>query len=409
MKTWAVAVAALLASGTTQQDYPEMIRALGRTVEDNFYDPHLRGVDWARVTDGYANRAANVRDDAAFRRLANEMMRTLNASHADVAPPGSSTPRGMPGIVLEDAVVVEVAELSHARAQGIRPGFRLLGEPELEGPLGTTVELRMQDCSGAERTVSVRREGGLWSPPQPTFSWRRIRTAPDRALGYLRVDAFNDDGAALADRAMEALRGTSGLIIDLRGNQGGNASAVRLASFFTGEAGPGLILLGREYLQRLGRTPSPADARTAPRVNRTYTTAQVGEALRANGGAAAIWTEDLGVQRYTNPVAVLIGPETASAAEGFAWVMRLRSHATLIGRRSQAALLSADRLEFSPGWRVRVPTAGVWAPDGQDYGDRPVEPHVAVPINPSALCEGRDPVLEQALTVVTSRPVERRN
>jgi carboxyl-terminal processing protease len=82
---------------------------------------------------------------------------------------------------------------------------------------------------------------------------------------------------------------------------------------------------------------------------------------------------------------VLIGPETASAAEGFAWVMRLRSKAKLVGRRTQAALLSADRFEFAPGWQVRVPTAGIWAPDGEDYGDRAIDPDVTVPIDRSAL------------------------
>jgi carboxyl-terminal processing protease len=109
----------------------------------------------------------------------------------------------------------------------------------------------------------------------------------------------------------------------------------------------------------------------------------------------------MGSRNYTKPVVVLIGPETASAAEGFAWVMRLRSKATLVGRRSQAALLSADRLEFAPGWRVRVPTAGVWAPDGQDYGDRAIEPDVPIPVDATALCEGRDPALERALALIS--------
>jgi carboxyl-terminal processing protease len=248
----------------------------------------------------------------------------------------------------------------------------------------------------------VRREAALWPPPEPSFRWRRIRTDPETTLGYLRVDAFDDDGASLADQAMTALKNTAGLVIDLRGNQGGNASAVRLASYFTGAEGPAMILLGREYLKRLGRTPTPADARAAPRADRVYTTARVGEALRANRGAVALWTEDLGDRRYTRPVVLLIGPETASAAEGFAWVMKLRSKAKLVGRRSQAALLSADRLEFAPGWKVRVPTAGVWALDGQDYGDRAIEPDVLVPVDAEALCDGRDPALEQALAILSA-------
>ncbi|WP_373488741.1 S41 family peptidase [Blastomonas sp.] len=304
-------------------------------------------------------------------------------------------------MVLEGDVIVEVAALSHARAQGLRPGFRLLDETTLPGILSTSAQVRVLDCGGREPTIMARREAAGWPPPEPSFHWQRIRTAPGKTLGYLRIDAFDDDGATLADQAMSTLKNTAGLVIDLRANQGGNASAMRLASYFTGEAAPGLILLGRDYLQRLGHTPTPAEARAAPRADRIYTSAQVGAALKDNGGAAALWTEDLADRRYDRPVAILIGPETASAAEGFAWVMKLRSKATLVGRRSQAALLSADRLEFAPGWQVRVPTAGVWAPDGKDYGDRAIEPDVEVPVDATALCDGRDQALERALAIVS--------
>jgi carboxyl-terminal processing protease len=378
-----------------------MIRALGKTVADNFYDPHVRGVDWPRVTREYARRAQAVHDDAAFKLLATEMMATLKASHTDITAPSSNAPQSRPPIVLEGGMIVAVAELSHARSQGLRPGFRVLNEATLAGHLGSLANVRVLDCAGVERTVQVRREAALWPPPEPNFRWRQIRTAPGRTLGYIRIDAFDDDGAALADQAMNALKKTNGLVIDLRANQGGNASALRLASYFTGDEGPGLVLLGREYVQRLGRSPTAEDVRAAPRAFRTYTKAQVGEALAANAGGVAIWTEDLGASRYEQPVVVLIGPETASAAEGFAWVMRLRSKAKLVGRRSQAALLSADRFEFAPGWRVRVPTAGVWAPDGEDYGDRAIDPDVNVKVDPAPLCEGRDPALEQALAIVS--------
>lgn len=396
-------LAGLLLMGAAPPDYPAMIRALGKTVADNFYDPHMRGFDWNRVTEEYASRASAVRDDAEFKRLATEMMETLKASHSDISAPSSNTPQARPPLVLEGDVIVEVAALSHARAQGLRPGFRVLDETTLPGPLGTLAEVSVRDCANAEQTVTARREAALWPPPEPSFRWQRIRTAPGETLGYLRIDAFDDDGAALADQAMASLKGTAGLVIDLRANQGGNASAMRLASYFTGEAGPGLILLGRDYLQRLGRAPTPADARAAPRADRIYTTAQVGESLTENGGAVALWTEDLGVERYDKPVVLLIGPETASAAEGFAWVMKLRSKATLVGRRSQAALLSADRLEFAPGWRVRVPTAGVWAPDGEDYGDRAIDPDVVVPVDVTALCDGRDLGLERALALISGQ------
>jgi carboxyl-terminal processing protease len=293
MKMMLAAAAAMLSAGAAEPDYPAMIEALGKTVADNFYDPHMRGVDWPRVTRDYAARAKAVRDDAAFRQLATEMMRTLQASHTDISAPATSSPQSRPPIVLEGNVIVDVAELSHARAQGLRPGFRVLNEPMLGGTLGSLAEVRVLDCAGVERTVQARREAALWPPPEPNFRWRQIRTAPGKTLGYIRIDAFDDDGAALADQAMDSLKNTTGLVIDLRSNQGGNASALRLASYFTGGQGPGLVLLGRQYVQRLGRTPTAADARAAPPAFGTYTTAKVGEALVANGGAVAIWTEDL--------------------------------------------------------------------------------------------------------------------
>lgn len=395
-----VAAALLIGASPTNPDYPAMIEALGKTVSDNFYNPYLLGSEWERTIHEYMERAAETRDDLEFRRLASEMMSTLQVSHSDIIAPSSAGSRARLPIVIENDVIVHVAELSHARAQGLRPGFRLIDQSVLEGPLGTEAQVQVIDCAGRERTITARREAALWPPPEPSFRWQRIRTAPDQTFGYLRIDAFGDNGAALADQAMDAFDNTQGLIIDLRNNQGGNASALRLASYFTGVEGPGLILLGRDYIEQLGRSPTARDARNATQAFRTYSTALVGEALQVNGGAVAMWTEDLANDRYTNPVMVLIGPETASAAEGFAWVMRLRSEATLIGRPSQAALMSADRFEFAPGWSVRVPTAGIWAPDGQDYGDRALVPDVRVAVDADALCHGRDPALERGLSLL---------
>ena len=162
-----------------------------------------------------------------------------------------------------------------------------------------------------------------------------------------------------------------------------------------------MILLSRDYLQALGHTPTPADAISAPQVERTYTTAAVWEALKAHHGAIAIWSEDLGAKRYGKPVAVLIGPETASAAEGFGWAMRLRSSATFIGETSAGALLSAEPTDIGQGWSVTIPEAGVWAPDGADYGDKAITPQVAIRLTRADLCAGRDRQLEAAFARVS--------
>jgi hypothetical protein len=127
MKVALVALGSVLLAGAAPADYPGMIRQLGKTVADNFYDPHMRGIDWANVIKDYERRAKAVRDDASFRQLASQMMKTLNVSHSDVSAPAAASSQASPPIVLEGDVIVEVAELSHARSQGLRPRLPLAG------------------------------------------------------------------------------------------------------------------------------------------------------------------------------------------------------------------------------------------------------------------------------------------
>ena len=390
-----------------ETDYPALVRSLSTVVTRDFYDPHLHGVDWIAVTRTYEARAKAVRSDAEFARLAAEMTGLLKSSHVNVYAPASPAPRSRPGIKTREldgrTVISEVAPLSDAQAKGLRPGQELLDRAALPGPLGSSADVAVRTCAGESIRRDVRREAAFWPPPQPAYRWTRIRTGPGATPGYLRVDAFDDGSAELADDAMAQLADTNGLVIDLRWNDGGNASAVRLASYFVREAGRAIILLDRGWLERLGRTPTPTDALRANRVERTYTSDAVWGALKANGGAITIWTEDLGAKRYSKPVVVLIGADSASAAEGFAWVMRLRSPAVLIGEPTAGALLSADKVDLGQGWSVRIPKAGVWAPDGADYGDRAVPPHVSTPVMRSDLCSGRDAALERAIQELRGR------
>jgi carboxyl-terminal processing protease len=120
------------------------------------------------------------------------------------------------------------------------------------------------------------------------------------------------------------------------------------------------------------------------------------DAIRAHHGGAAFWTDAM-EHRFTKPVFVLISEETGSAAEGFAWYMRERTHARLIGAQTAGALLSSDRFDLGEGWSVTIPVHGLWGPDGQDYGDRAVTPHEAIAPTREDLCAGRDPVLAAAL------------
>ncbi len=199
---------------------------------------------------------------------------------------------------------------------------------------------------------------------------------------------------------MDELHDTAALVIDIRANTGGNASAVRLLSYFSGEAAPSFALFARPYLQVLGHSVTRADVRNAAKVTGAYTDKAVFAAVSAHQGAATFWSEDMGAKRYSHPAVVLIGGDTGSAAEGFAWGMRALPQVKFAGRTTAGALLSAQDFDLPGGWTLTLPVQGVWGPDGTDYRDRAVTPDVAVTWTRGDVCTGRDPDIAAALALL---------
>ncbi len=385
-----------------QTNYARLYETLWSTVNENYYDPHFRGTDWTAQRERYRARVEAAQSDAEFHTVASEMLGEIVGSHLYISPPARAQGAARIGarfITLDDEVIVaEVAPLSDAYAQGLRPGDRLLSPPEaLRGDIGATAELRIRTCSNRLRTLEVRREHAFWPPEHPGFRWSQIRTDPNRRIGYMRIDRFDDGAAALADQAMSELQNADAIIIDVRNNSGGNVSSLRLASYFNGgQAQSAVVLLARPYLEALGRPVTAADIAAAPRVDHAYTTADVFEAMSEHNAGAAFWI-DANPNQFTGPVFVLISEETGSAGEGFAWYMRENTRARLIGVQTAGALLSSESFDIGEGWSVTVPVHGIWAPDGTDYGDRATAPHEELRPTRADLCAGRDPVLEAAL------------
>lgn len=407
----AVASTSVAADRKADRRYVDLYNRLASTVADHFYDPGLNGSNWSTVVRHYRPRLKGVRSDADFQRLAGEMLKELASPQVELHAPDDSD-ETWAGIGVDawrmgkDLVIGQVDPLSDARRQGLKPGEIILSDrTQLIGPAGSAASVRVRGCDGAERLVTVRREGVEWPSQQPSFRWSVLRAGEGRSIGYLRVDSFGDDGAALADRAMADLKTTDALIVDVRFNSGPPASALRLASYFTDGPQPGLVLLSREWLARNGSNPDPARVLGAPRVTGAYTSAAVAQALAANGGAAALWTEDLGSARYTRPVIVLQGERTGSAGQGFAWLMKLKTRAVIMGRKTTGGLQGAETFQLGDGWSVTLPVHGIWAADGATFAARPAVPSVVVPTSRAALCAGRDADLEAAIDRITgARP-----
>jgi len=396
--------AAILApvSAAEPMKYAALFDALWHQVDTSFYDPHFHGVDWAAAGARYRAKLGDVKTDADFAALAGAMLDELHASHTFVSPP--SPIRVGVGVRLRELdgryVVTQVWPLSDAWRLDIRPGDSLsppATPDDLRGAPGTAASFRIDRCETGIANVTVRRAPSFFPPEEPGFRWSAVQVDGKTRLGLITADRFDDGAAELADRAMADLKDTQGLIIDIRGNTGGNASALRLASYFGAGAAPAIILLSRPYLEKLGHPPTPAEIAAAPRVQGAYTDAAVFQAVGEKGGGAAFWTQDVGEKRYRGPVVVLTGEDTGSAAEGFAWFMRLKTQARFIGEKTAGAFLGGQTFDLPDGWHVTLPVYGLWGPEGGDYGDKPVTPDAVVVPKAADLCRGRDRAMEAAM------------
>jgi carboxyl-terminal processing protease len=347
---------------------------------------------------------AQVKNDGDFLGLITKMLREIPVSHLGFSLPEREGESGIgvqTRLVEGRRIVSAIAPASDAQRQGLRLGDIILSPPEAErGPIGTTAVLRVQGCDSSVRTLKVRREAAWWPPERPSLRWRTIEIKPGERIGYLRAVRFDDGASSQADSAMEDLRDTVGLIIDVRANSGGNVSYSRLGSYFSPGRHLVAALLMRPYLERFGRAPAEIDPRTLPRAAGIYTTAGILEAMKTNGGAVALYTEDLGDRIYRGKVVVLIDEETGSAAEGFAWYMKETAKAMLIGRTTAGAVLGAEYFTLPGGWRLGVPTHAGWGPDGKAAIDKAVAPQITVPWTGRDVCEGRDPDIAKALDVL---------
>jgi len=230
--------------------------------------------------------------------------------------------------------------------------------------------------------------------------WHTIEQASRRRIGYIRAGRFDDDAAPLIDEAMEAVKDTYGLIIDLRDSSGGNISAIRLGSYFSQGPQMAVTLASRAFLEKIGYAPDQLDLTKVPRVSGIYTTSGIIDAMKNNGGAAAFYTEDVGTRRYRGKVILLINKETGSASEGFAWMLKGRTAVTLVGQTTAGVVLGGEPFTLPGGWTLTVPTHASWGPDGKRYVDTPVTPDVEVKWTRQHLCDQRDPDIAKALDLL---------
>lgn len=261
----------------------------------------------------------------------------------------------------------------------------------LRGTVDTVVRLTVQADGADPRELALTR-GPV--AVQTVFGHRRQAdnawavVLPERSgaqfeVGYVRIPAFKPTTEAAFDALTESLAGElHGLIIDLRGNPGGDVnSAVQVADRFVADGW--LADLDGRVLPDTGPDTDPT----------------TGEPLAA-------WNQAIpGHALEGTPVAVLVDGETASAAEVLAGALQERVGAVVVGSPTWGKGL-AQRLSVDEDGRYGVAfTNAAWTlPSGRrldrSLDGQGVVPDVVAPTGPAVrFAVGRLQAEREALRV----------
>jgi len=419
---FSLAVAAVLAGSQATQaseGFPtgvdlEAVEIIWSTVHETYFDPAFGGVDWEAVGDRYRSQAASAEDSDEFYRLLNSMIFELERSHSAVIPPDSAgmvlpTTFASGAIGLDvrwlsnEAVVARVEAGSPAGEAGIRPGsvirsfdgvsveeivaaaLTFLAPPfnersveeaanaalstQVYGLAGTDVTLAYCSAEGQAATARLTRRprdrvSAAAHGIPPTFLDFESRWL-EQEIGYIRFNTFHPDLTPDFARAIESMREARGVILDLRGNPGGELDAmVDMASYLVEQPAVLLTLLMRSNRVEVPVAPAP--------------------------------------HAFRGPLVLLTDVRCTSGSEMLSVSLQALGRATVIGERTPGAVTGANMMPLPNGALFMYPFVQTLAADGSDPEGVGVVPDAIVSLAHDQLLEGIDSQLQAAIEHIVS-------
>jgi carboxyl-terminal processing protease len=349
-------------------------------VDRHYWDRTKTGEAWADARHHFRPLALAAPDRPAFYTILGEMLASLGDSHVYAIDPlqiaigkardAGRASQGFGLTMLPDDEgrwqVTRVASGSAAAKAGVEIGWQVRtvnGKPvdiDYQPAQDEPADFDFADENGAAHALRLT---AMPEDPQPVL--RAMHLSGDVLL--VAMDGFDPGADRWLARTLAASP-PSAVILDLRDNDGGDADVIaKVAGLFFSEDRP-----------------------LVRRVARGETT----QMLRGTGRKA-----------YLGPLAILVGPTSASGAEALAAVIDESKRGVTVGERTAGALTGASEYKLPDGGQLSVAEFDIRTPDGRRLEGVGLEPRI--PIKPSLADKraGRDPVLARALIAVKSRQV----
>lgn len=388
----------------TPQARREILSRVLKALDSKFYKPELLGKEWQTAVAKHRYVIENAQSLGSFEKEVTELLQTLKTSHLGFfhgTAKRASSRAALSATYLSDEtpygtrwIFQDVHEGGAAALGGIEAGNILLRVDGAEivppehpvFPMGSTSSLDIVANDGREQTVSVtvaRPKGKKLQFVEPTLVQARHLA---EGLGYMKVAMFPGmmgvDVANAMSQAISELGAIDRLIVDLRGNTGGGAGALRLMSLMTPHRLPAGYAADREWAKRdlsslksgfprLGKIPATKGALWL--LGLRFLPALIAKS------PVVLESEGLGPKPYDGKIILLVNRHTASAAEMVTIFAKENHVAKIVGENTAGRLLSATSVKVGHGFRLALPTGAYYTWKGTALEGSPLEPDEAIP------------------------------
>jgi len=355
-----------------------------RAINTGFYDPHMHGVDWKAVRARYEPRLVGVATKEEFGMfLLPTMVGELNASHSEVNPAsGPSGPETAElGIFFDENYPGPGLKVSGYTPKGpndnlgpkVKPGeyiLRIDGEDvswnekmyeTLLDKSGKTVELLVNTKPTIEgaRTVKLKAISySEWRELEMQSKVRERRALVDKLSGgrlaYIYIPRMDRASQEKFERELWGMaQEKEGLVLDIRGNSGGNIHDALLA--------------------QISRT--------------TYAYTQPRDGVRS--------TQPF--KHWDKPIVLLVDQDSVSDAEIFPEGFRRLKLGKIIGVPTPGYVIGTYNGVLQDGTSYRIPMWGWYTGEGKNLENAGVKPDIIVEQTPEDMMTHRDRQIEVAV------------
>ncbi|MHC4084706.1 MAG: LamG-like jellyroll fold domain-containing protein [Planctomycetota bacterium] len=239
----------------------------------------------------------------------------------------------------------------------------------LRGTQNTSVSVTVRSRDSQEKKLSLSRDPDSDFNNKPVISSQLI----DTKIGYIRISRWTGNNLISDfDQILQKFKTTKGIIIDVRGNGGGND---RLADLVNGRFVETPVVSSIDFWRKSGSD--------------TY--------QKSVG-----WVKPRGPWRYEGRVAALIDEGSMSACEHFVSGLEAMGFVLLVGTPTNGAGGGPTSVTLPDGSKVGISRALGIRANGIVFEGHGIPPHIEITPTIEDLRNGRDPALEIAKEWIVS-------